>query len=193
MRIVRVAAVAALLVYAPQLLGADKRPMTLDDFFAIKRVASPQISPDGKHVVYQVTSVDLKENKSNTALWVATTDGKGTPKQITPKGANPRWSPDGKHILFESRNQLYVTDLAGRDPMSMTSISTGASNGIWSLDGKFIAFVSSVYPEFSEKPFKERDKLNKEKDEEIAKNPVTGAGSAIAIWSRAWTSSRSCL
>src|SRR5262249_42012048 len=46
------------------------------------------------------------------------------------------------------------------------------SNGIWAPDGKHIAYVSSVYPEFSEKPFIDSDRLNKEKDDEIEKNPV---------------------
>jgi dipeptidyl aminopeptidase/acylaminoacyl peptidase len=175
MRIVHSIAIVGALAFASQLSAADKRPMTLDDFFAVKRVAAPQISPDGKHVVYQVTSVDLEKNKSSTGLWITTTDGKGTPKQITPndmKAASPRWSPDGKHILFESGGQLHVTDSEGAAPVKLTSISTGATSGIWSPDGKSIAFVSSVYPEFSEKPFAESDKLNKEKDDAIAKNPV---------------------
>ena len=68
--------------------------MKVDDLFAFKRVAAPQISPDGKTVVYQVTTVDLKENKSTTALWLAPTDGRAAPKQLTdPKGKkdmNPR-------------------------------------------------------------------------------------------------------
>ncbi|VTR95928.1 peptidase s9 : Peptidase S9, prolyl oligopeptidase active site region OS=Koribacter versatilis (strain Ellin345) GN=Acid345_4193 PE=4 SV=1: PD40: PD40: Peptidase_S9 [Gemmata massiliana] len=175
MRIARSVAVVALVVLASRLPAADKRPMTLDDFFAVKRVAAPQISPDGKHVAYQVTTVDLAKNKSATALWVAATDGKGEPKQLTAKdfpGREPRWSPDGKWILFESRGGLYVTDLAGKEPLLVAQISTGASHGIWSPDGKSIAFVSGVYPEFSEKPFAESDKLNKEKEDEIAKSPV---------------------
>ena len=35
-----------------------------------------------------------------------------------------------------------------------------------------IAFVSAVYPEYSEKPFKESDELNKKRKEEAEKNPV---------------------
>ena len=174
MRVPRTLAFFAFILVA-QTQAADKRPMTLDDFFAVKRVAAPQISPDGKHVAYQVTEVDLAKNKTHTALWVTTTDGKGAPKQLTPKdmkGASPRWSPDGKHILFASGNQLFVTDRDGREPKQVTNISTGATNGIWAPDGKSIAFVSSVYPEFSEKPFGESDKLNKEKNEEIEKSPV---------------------
>ncbi|AWM41834.1 Prolyl tripeptidyl peptidase precursor [Gemmata obscuriglobus] len=171
---------AAVLIAAPLALpAADKRPMKVQDLFAFKRVASPQISPDGKAVVYQVTTVDLGANKSSTALWLAATDGKTEPKQITdPKGKkdmNPRWSPDGTRVLFESTRsgtpQLWVLTV-GEEPKPVTSISTGASNGTWAPDGKSVAFVSTVYPEFSEKPFPESDKLNKEKDEEIEKSPV---------------------
>ncbi len=162
------------------LTAADKRPMKLEDMYAIKRVAAPQISPDGKLVAYQLTTVDLEKNKSSTALWVAATDGKTPPRQLLdPKGkkdAGPRWSPDGKQILFESNrsgsSQLWVTSANGDEPKQLTNISTGAASGIWSPDGMHIAFVSAVYPEFSEKPFAESDKLNKAKDDEIEKNPV---------------------
>jgi len=162
-----------------RLLAADKRPMKVDDLFAFKRVAAPQISPDGKTVVYQVATVDLNANKSSTALWLAPSDGKANPKPLTdPKGkrdANPHWSPDGERILFESSRsgsmQLWTVGADG-EVKQLTNISTGATNGIWSPDGKQVAFVSSVYPEFSTKPFAESDKLNKEKDEEIEKSPV---------------------
>src|SRR5580698_354324 len=98
--------VAIITLTATSSIAADKRPMQVEDLFKFKRVAAPQISPDGKNVVYQITSVNLAENKSTTALWIAATDGKTPPKPLTePKGkkdGNPRWSPDGKQILFES-------------------------------------------------------------------------------------------
>jgi dipeptidyl aminopeptidase/acylaminoacyl peptidase len=178
----RATAAVALLFLAAYADAAppDKRPMKVEDLFAFKRVAAPQISPDGKSVVYQVTTVDLKENKSSTALWVAATDGKTPPKQLTdPKGkrdASPRWSPSGRAILFESTrsgsSQLWVVGADGTELKQVTDVSTGASGGIWSPDGSHVAFVSTVYPEFSEKPFAESDKLNKEKDEAIEKSPV---------------------
>jgi dipeptidyl aminopeptidase/acylaminoacyl peptidase len=160
--------------------AADKRPMTVEDLFKLKRVAAPQISPDGKLVAYQVTTVSLEENKSSAAVWVAASDGKTPPVPVTePKGkkdTNPRWSPDGKTILFESNRsgseQLWVVPATGGEPKPITTISTGAGTGIWSPDGSHIAFVSAVHPEFSEKPFAESDKLNKAKDEEAEKSPV---------------------
>jgi dipeptidyl aminopeptidase/acylaminoacyl peptidase len=79
-----------------------KRPMAVEDLFKFKRVADPQVSPDGKLVVYVVTAVDLPGNKSSSSLWLAPTDG-GSPRQLTAAGKkdrHPRWSPDGRSILF---------------------------------------------------------------------------------------------
>src|SRR5204862_4766273 len=109
----------------------------------------------------------------------APADGSKPAKPLTdPKGkkdTNPRWSPDGERILFESTrsgtSQLWVVTADG-EAKQLTNISTGASNGIWSPDGTHVAFVSAVYPEFSEKPFAESDKLNKEKEDAAEKDPV---------------------
>src|SRR5216684_3946310 len=161
-------------------IAADKRPMTLNDLFAFKRVSDPQISPDGKLVAYVVGEVDKEANKIPSSIWLAATDGKTDPKRLTnspgKKDKHPRWNPDGKSILFESNrsgeNQLWVIDINGGEARQLTTISTEASDAIWSRDGKQIAFVSAVYPEYSEKPFKESDELNKKRKEEIEKNPV---------------------
>src|SRR5205807_1896217 len=99
---------------------AAKRPMTLDDLFAFKRVSDPQVSPDGSLVVYVVTTVDLPGNKTISNIWLAATDGKSPPRQLTTtdkKDRHPRWSPDGSKILFEStrsgKTQLWLIELAG--------------------------------------------------------------------------------
>ena len=91
--------------------------------------------------------------------------------------------------MFEStrsgESQLWLIDLAGGEARQVTNLSTEASNGTWSPDGKTIAFVSAVYPEFSEQPFKESDAANKKRKEEIEKKPVITAAAASAFSSRA--------
>src|SRR5436190_20123295 len=117
----RAAAVAVVVLLASGSSAADKRPLKLDDMFAFKRVAAPQISLDGKQVVYQLTTVSLKDNASTTALWLAAADGKTPSKQLLgPKGkkdTNPRWSPDGRQNLFEANRsgtgQLWVVSPDG--------------------------------------------------------------------------------
>jgi dipeptidyl aminopeptidase/acylaminoacyl peptidase len=169
---------ATFLAPAVVLAEGGKRPLKLADMFAFKRVADPQISPDGKLVVYVITAVDLAANKSSSTLWISPSD-KSEPRQLTTttkKDSHPRWSPDGKQILFESsrsgEQQLWVIDLLGGEARQLTTISSEAGNGIWAPDGKSIAFVSAVYPEFSDKPFKESDALNKKRKEEIEASPV---------------------
>lgn len=160
--------------------SVEKRAMTVEDLFRFQRVAAPQVSPDGKHVVYAVTEItDSKANKSVSRLWLVPSDGSAAPRMLTNPAAkdyNPHWSPDGKWILFESTRsgsgQLWVISPEGGEAQQLTRISTDASSAMWSPDGKRIAFVSAVYPEFSTKPFAESDPANKKKMEEIAEAPV---------------------
>src|SRR5438093_13312726 len=101
-------------------VAADKRPMKVEDLFRFKRVSDPQISPDGKLVAYVVGSVSQEHNSIASCIWIAPTDGKGKPRQLTntsKKDGHPPWSPDGKYLLFESNRsgsgQLWVIALDG--------------------------------------------------------------------------------
>jgi dipeptidyl aminopeptidase/acylaminoacyl peptidase len=160
-------------------VAEGRRPLRVDDLFRFQRVSDPQVSPDGKTVAYVVTAADLEKNSTSSAIWLAPT-GKGEPRpftRTTKKDRHPRWSPDGTSVLFESNRggdetQLWVIDVAGGEARQLTTLSTGASDALWSPDGKTVAFVSTVYPEYSDKPFKESDALNKKRKEEAEKNPV---------------------
>ena len=155
------------------------RPMQVDDLFKFLRVSDAQISPDGFWIAYVVTKVDLDANKSSSNLWLADVAGKNPPKRLTStdkKDRHPRWSPDGKRILFESsrsgETQLWTIDIRGGEARQITNLSTEASGAIWSADGKNIAFVSAVCPEFAKLPFKESDAANKKKMDEIKASPI---------------------
>jgi hypothetical protein len=43
--------------------GRVQRPMTFEDFAAVKNVGDPQISPDGKWVLYSLRTTDLAANR----------------------------------------------------------------------------------------------------------------------------------
>lgn len=62
--------------------AAAKRPMALADFFRFHRLSDPQLSPDGKAVVYVATDVLMEENRLQSDLWLAPLEG-GHARQLT--------------------------------------------------------------------------------------------------------------
>ncbi len=173
------AGAVAFLISLGSLSGQTTRPIELEDLFRLKRVGDPQIAPDGKHVAYVVTEVLKDENRTNSDIWLANADGSGEPRKLTssPKhDRHPRWSPDGKWIAFESTRdgtpQIFLLAADGGEARKLTTLSTGAGQPMWAPDGKSLAFVSAVFPEFSDKPFKESDKLNQEKQDARDKSKV---------------------
>jgi dipeptidyl aminopeptidase/acylaminoacyl peptidase len=160
-------------------LGASKRPMTFEDLQRMKRVSDPQVSPSGKWVMFSVTEVSLEKNSKTNHLWVVPMGG-GAEVQVTSGGgeSNGRFSPDGRWVSWTAEDQIVVApwDEIGGKPgqgRTLTHVSTGADGAIWSPDSKRLLFVSSVYPECSDKPnWLEEDACDKAKDEAAAKSPV---------------------
>ena len=137
----------------PSALHAQGRPITIEEFLALDRVSEPQISPDGRSVVYTVTSTDLEGGSRTSDLWLVPTDG-GPPRQISDRrrgGRSAQWSPDGAQIAYITTRggtpQVRVYRLASQRSRQLTSLSTGADGVIWSPTGAHLAFVSEVYPD----------------------------------------------
>lgn len=83
----------------------NTRGITPEDYYAFEFVSDPQVSPDGKLVAYVVTKVDRGQNRRQTSIWVATTDGSRQPWQFTTSpqsSSSPRWSPNGSWLAFLS-------------------------------------------------------------------------------------------
>ncbi|NOT30823.1 MAG: S9 family peptidase [Planctomycetes bacterium] len=133
--------------------GAGKRAFEIADFYRVKQVGSPALSPDGKHVVFQVKRYDLAEDKSWTELWMMDLDGSDA-RQMTQgqhQDSAPQFTPDGGSILFSSNragaSQLYVMPIDGGEPRQLTKFPTGVADPVLSPDGKYIAVSADIYPE----------------------------------------------
>lgn len=131
--------------------GTDRRPLGFDDMMQMRRVADPQVSPDGRWVAYSVTEVDKAKNIRNSDIWIVPATG-GEPRQLTrsPRGDDrPRWSPDSSAIAFVSArdgSQIHILSLQGGEAWHATSLATEAAGVLYSPDGRNLLFTSDVYP-----------------------------------------------
>jgi dipeptidyl aminopeptidase/acylaminoacyl peptidase len=144
---------------------APPRAITIDDYFQIRDVAQPELSPDGQWVAYAVRTKMLKEDKNEQRLWMVSTHG-GDPLPMTAEGvssSHPRWSPDGKYLAFlSSRNsgksQVWLLNRLGGEAVRLTETVQGVNDFEWSPDSTRLALVlQDPKPEDSEAP-KDKDK-----------------------------------
>jgi len=65
----------ALLLAPLSLRAAERRGFRPDDLYQLQAVTDPRLSPDGKMVAFVVTSIDRKQNRRPSTIWMAATDG----------------------------------------------------------------------------------------------------------------------
>ncbi|MEO8849278.1 MAG: S9 family peptidase [Casimicrobiaceae bacterium] len=133
-----------------------KPPLDVDALWALKRIGSPSLSPDGASACATVTSFDMARNDGRTALWLFPTGigaARGKPRMLTAgdKDSDPCWSPDGRQIAFTAKRhddtqpQVYLIAVDGGEARRVTSQATGCASLKWFADSKRIAFVSWVW------------------------------------------------
>jgi dipeptidyl aminopeptidase/acylaminoacyl peptidase len=154
-------------------------PVSIPDLLSMKQVGSPQLSPDGRTVLYTVrgwenaAGRESQRKDARSHIWRVNTDGTGV-RQLTfsERGETlPQWSPDGKTIAFVSSRdsgsasagaapgdgegpiaQLWTMPADGGEARKLTDTKESVTAYAWSPNGKTIAYVA-------------RDPLSKDSDD----------------------------
>ncbi len=124
------------------------------DIFQLEWASDPQLSPDGRFVVYVRNSNDIMTDNARASLWlIDVASGQQRPLYADQFSYNqPRWSPDGKRLAFVSdrsgSRQIHLhwfdKEMQSGQQTQLSRLPKGPGNLTWSPDGKQLAFTMNV-------------------------------------------------
>jgi len=126
------------------------RKLTVMDEFQLQLPTDPQISPDGKKIVYVRRFADPMTDRRYSNLWIINSDGTDHRPLTTGNrnDASPRWSPDGGRIAYlsdsDGKQQLYIRWMDSGQTARITNLDQSPDAINWSPDGKMLSFSSLV-------------------------------------------------
>lgn len=167
---------ALLLLSAAPAVESAPHPFSAQDMIAFQRISDPQVSPDGKQVVFGVSELNLEENRRRADLWMVGADGRGL-KHLTTSPASDtsgRWAPDGKSLYFLSTrmggsSQVWRLPVDGGEAEQVTRLPADVNAFAVFPDGKRLLVAMDVYPEL---PAANALEATAKRDEEQKKGKV---------------------
>jgi len=136
--------------YANEVAAPLQSRLQSIDLFALEWASDPQISPDGKQLLYTRNSNDIMTDSTRTAIWlIEVASGEHRPL-LTGKAnySQARWSPDGQKVAFVSdqsgKTQLHLLWLASGKEAQISQLEASPSNIVWSPDSRQLAFSQNV-------------------------------------------------
>ena len=127
--------------------------MTPEVLLAFGRLSEPQVSPDGKYILYGVSYTSVEDNRSVRNLYICNLDGSDN-QLLTQSGksiANARWSSDGKHIAYLKGGQIWTAGISmkkGKWKLSgarqVSDVPAGVGEFKLSPDQKKVMYISYV-------------------------------------------------
>ena len=131
----------------------DDGKMSPEALLALGRMSDPQVSPDGKHILYGVSYTSVEQNRSVRNLFICDLGGENN-QQLTTAGksiSNARWSNDGKKIVFLYGGQIWSADIKhGKKGWSLkkahkiSDIPNGAGEFKLSPDESKVMYISYI-------------------------------------------------
>ena len=149
-------ALSTLVVAKPFAAQSADTSIELQDLFNLEYAANPVVTPDGKHVVYERSSMDIMTDSVRRNLWTVALDGSGHMPILSDSKNhyNPVFSPGGAKMAYlsskEGKVQIYLRDLATGNTTRVTDVAMSPSSMSFSPDGQQLAF--SMFTPAKSKP-----------------------------------------
>ena len=133
----------------PSDIKVEDGRMSPEVLLSLGRLSDPQLSPDGKTILYGVSYTSIADNRNVRNLFTLPVHG-GEKTQLTMDGKsinNARWSPEGDAVYFLQDGQVWKAPYkAGKlgKRTQVTKVENGVGEFSLSPDGSQLMFVSPV-------------------------------------------------
>ncbi len=144
-------AIAMIVLLCSLQISADQpNHFTAEDVFQLEYASDPQISADGKQIVFVRNFMDIMKDRGRSNLWVIDVASNDA-RPLTSGNENhrsPRWSPDGKKLAYVSNeergSQIYLRWMDTGQSAKISNLNAGPGSLSWSPDGRWLAFTMFV-------------------------------------------------
>lgn len=158
----RTFALILLVLFVNNISAQRNSSVSFEKWISLKSAGGPQISPDGKTVIYSVSSTDWANNSYDSEIWMARQGEE--PLQLTRTGKgnsfSARFTPDSRFVSFLAdrgdKTQLYIISVKGGEALQVTKDEDGIGSYEWSPDGHRIVYIKTEPESKKDKTVKER-------------------------------------
>ena len=158
----------------PAASAQDLNTFTWQDMIALNRLGDPQVSPDGRRVVYSVTATDVDANRRSGALFMMDLNEPGEPVRlaINEGGANTaRWGSDGNLYFLSGRSgssQVWRAAADGTGPVQVTNLPLDVNAYRLSPQADKVVVSLAVFPDCADLA------CTVDRTKAVADDPATG-------------------
>lgn len=119
--------------------------MTPEALWAMGRIGTYAPSPDGKHIIYNVTYYSVKHNKSHHILYVIDADGENQCQltQTTKDETDPTWLSNDK-VAFISEGEIWSMNIDGSNRRQLSKTGGKVEGFLFSPDQKKVIIIKSI-------------------------------------------------
>jgi dipeptidyl aminopeptidase/acylaminoacyl peptidase len=136
------------LVFIASAAGAQGRPLAIEDYYRLKVVGAPQLSPDGRWVAYTISTRTEATNADSVEVWLASTSASPAPMRVSAPGVNangPQWLDDGRVSWSSNGRRLAWTPASTTAPTELNpSVLRAQQRQLPSPDGKWVISVREM-------------------------------------------------
>ncbi len=142
--------ILAFFAFSTTIFTQNLPPFSSLDIFELEWVTDPQISPDGKTIVYIRNGMDIMKDKRIKRLWMVNVNGDDHQKlsAFDVNESSPRWSPKGDRLAFtastENGTEVFMYWMNSGKIARISQLPESPKGLNWSPDGKWLAFSMFV-------------------------------------------------